>query len=124
MTTALPLNAKVRFTQERLSVLTPRDRQGLAGRVGVIQTDGNLTRKPTVYFSADETRLDIRLFRVDPRHLELVESPPQAEQEPTQDDDATDSTPTKEVDKTAAAQASEPEGGGKLSQSEMDDLFG
>jgi hypothetical protein len=124
MTTAFPLNAKVRFTQERLSVLTPRDRQGLAGRVGVIQTDGNLTRKPTVYFPADETRLDIRLFRVVPRHLELVESPLQAEQEPPQDDGVTDSNPTEEVHKTAAAEASEPGGGGKLSQSEMDDLFG
>lgn len=41
MSIAFPMDAKVRFTQERLSILTPRDRQGLAGRIGVTQTDSN-----------------------------------------------------------------------------------
>lgn len=82
MSNIFPLDAKVRFTQERLSVLTSRDRQGLAGRVGVIQTNSNLVSKPTVYFPADGTRQDLRLFRVDPRHLELVDSPPDVETTP------------------------------------------
>jgi hypothetical protein len=123
MKTAFPLDAKVRFTQERLAVLTPRDRQGLDGRIGVIQTDGNLVRKPTVYFSADGTKLDIRLFRVDPRHLELVENPPATEIAPSQTvvkpDPASDLT-----EDTAHGETSTPDGGGNLSQSELDDLFG
>jgi hypothetical protein len=52
MSTELPPDAKVRFTQERLSVLTPRDRQGLAGRIGVVETDSRSIGKPTVYFGS------------------------------------------------------------------------
>ena len=78
MSSVFPLGAKVCFTQELLSVLTARDRNGLAGRVGVVQTDGTQVSKPTVYFSADAGRPEIRLFRVDPRQLELVENPPES----------------------------------------------
>ena len=130
MATAFPLDSKVRFTQERLSVLTPRDRQGLLGRIGVIQTDENLTRKPTVYFSADGTHLDLRLFRVDPRHIELVDSPPDPGQEPpkneTETENVTDTNLTEEVSEAAPVEAevAEPDGGGNLSQSELDKLFG
>ena len=74
---SFPMDAKVRFTEERLSVLTPRDRKGLAGRIGVVQTDGARVNKPTVYFPVDGLKPDIRLFRLDPRHLELVEGPPE-----------------------------------------------
>lgn len=121
MKTAFPLDAKVRFTQERLAVLTPRDRQGLAGRIGVVQSDGNRVSKPTVYFSADGAKLDIRLFRVDPRHLELVESPPDSEKVKPANKGKTDSDRTEVA---ADGKVSEPDGGGNLSQSELDDLFG
>jgi len=106
MTTEFANDAKVRFTQERLAILTPRDRQGLAGRIGVIQTDKNSKAKPTVYFPAVGKLPEMRLFRVDPRHFELVEAPPAAE-----------TTPAVE------AGANPTEGGGNLSQSDLDDFF-
>lgn len=118
MSIAFPLDAKVRFTQERLSVLTPRDRQGLAGRIGVTQTDGKLVRKPTVYFPTDGAKLELRLFRVDPSHLELVENSPNAEITPDVNDGENHS------DLIADVETSAPDGGGTLSQSEMDNLFG
>lgn len=121
MSIAFPQDAKVRFTQERLSILTPRDRQGLAGRIGMVQIDKNFVRKPTVYFPADGARLELRLFRVDPRHLELVESPPPTEITPglNEGENQTDFTPGAAEVETAA-----PDDGGNLSQSELDKLFG
>lgn len=119
MRATFPLDAKVRFTQERLSLLTPRDRQGLAGRIGVIQSDGNFVRQPTVYFPADGAMQELRLFRVEPRHLELVESPP-TRQTPPQDDTETESDRSKD---TADAEAPVSDGDEKLSQSDMDKLF-
>jgi len=124
MSIEFPMDAKVRFTQQRLAILTPRDRQGLAGRIGVVQTDGHLVRKPTVYFAAEGTKVELRLFRVDPRHLELVESPAAAAAEP-------ESVPrldggASQPDLPAAAAdlpASAPDGGGNLSQSDMDNFF-
>ena len=104
-TQRLPINAKVRFTNDRLSVLTPPDRRQLEGRIGVIQGYWHETRQPTVYLPQDGNRLELRLLRVDPRHLELVE----------------------EAAATAKAelQISDDTGGNeKLSQSELDDLFG
>lgn len=117
MSTAFPLGAKVRFTQERLSVLTARDRNGLAGRIGEVQTDGAHVSKPTVYFPADGNRPDLRLFRVDPRQLEVVEMPPEPE--------AASASP---VPQPAAVQPSTEappatEGGGNLSQDELDNFF-
>ena len=108
MNTAFPLGAKVRFTLERLSVLTPRDRKGLAGRIGVVQTDGKLVKKPTVYFPAEGALPELRLFRVEPVQLEIVELPPAPE------------TPL-----PASAEASPPpaDGGDNLSQSDLDKLF-
>ncbi len=88
MSIEFPRGAKVRFTQERLAVLTPRDRQGLAGRIGVVQTDSNIVKKPTVYFPQDGAQVELRLFRVDLRHLELVEGPPTTEVPPRLDSDA------------------------------------
>lgn len=104
-TLQLPINAKVRFTNDRLSVLTPPDRRQLEGRIGVVQGYWHETRKPTVYWPQDGNRLELRLLRVDPRHLELVE----------------EAAPAAEAD----AQISDESGGNeKLSQSELDDLFG
>jgi hypothetical protein len=111
MSIEFPRDARVRFTQERLAVLTPRDRQGLAGRIGVVQTDSDLVRKPTVYFPKDGAMLELRLFRVDPRHLELVEGPPETEVAPRLNSDT--------VDKVTA-DAGE---GGNLSQSDLDNFF-
>jgi hypothetical protein len=105
MSIALPPDAKVRFTQERLSILTPRDRQGLAGRIGVIQTDSRLVAKPTVYFPADGNKPELRLFRVDPRQLELVESPSQPSVTP------------------GDLQPAAPGNDEKLSQSDLDNFF-
>ena len=120
MSIAFPPDAKVRFTQERLSILTPRDRQGLAGRIGVVQTDNHLARKPTVYFPADGSKPELRLFGVDPRQLELVESPPGTEMAPRIHDAAlgTDLPP-----ETAEGESSAPEGGGNLSQTDLDNFF-
>lgn len=111
MSIEFPLNAQVRFTQERLAVLTPRDRQGLEGRIGVVQTDSNLVRKPTVYFPQDGAKLELRLFRVDPRHLELVEGPPSTGVAARLSSDT--------VDEVIAT----PGEGEKLSQSELDNFF-
>ncbi|MEO8119341.1 MAG: hypothetical protein ABI606_08460 [Rhodoferax sp.] len=120
MSIAFPLDAKVRFTQERLSILTPRDRQGLAGRIGVTQTDSKLVRKPTVYFPTDGAKLELRLFRVDPSHLELVENSPSTEITPDLNDGENRSDLTVG---TADVKTSAPDDGGTLSQSEMDNLF-
>lgn len=123
MSTEFPLNSKVRFTQERLAALSPRDRAGLEGRVGKVQTDGKLVTKPTVYFPTDGKRPELRLFRVDPRQLELVEGPPP--------ETASTSAPllNEGVGYAAPSAASadvppaEPEGGGNLSQSDLDNFF-
>ena len=120
MNIAFPLDAKVRFTQERLSILTPRDRQSLAGRIGVTQTNSRLIRKPTVYFPTDGTKLELRLFRVDPSHLELVENPPDAEVTPDLDDGENHADLTAD---TADVETAAPDEGGILSQNEMDNLF-
>lgn len=105
MSIALPPEAKVRFTQERLAILTPRDRQGLAGRIGVIQSDSRSVGKPTVYFPASGNKPELRLFRVDPRHLELVEGPPHPTVTPS------------DIQPTA------PRNDEKLSQSDLDNFF-
>jgi hypothetical protein len=127
MSTEFPMNAKVRFTQERLSILTARDRQGLAGRIGVVQTDGKLIRKPTVYFPTDGTKPELRLFAVDPRQLELVEAPPATEPEPESaprlNDGANPTDPSNLTPGTAGGEASASEGGGTLSQDELDNFF-
>lgn len=108
MNTPFPLGAKVRFTQDRLSVLTLRDRKGLEGRIGVVQTDGSLVKKPTVFFPAEGARPDLRLFRVEPAQLEIVEMPPGPQAPPP-----------------ASAEASPPpaDAGENLSQSDLDKLF-
>ena len=98
MSNTFPLGAKVRFTQGRLSVLTARDRKGLAGRIGVVQTAPELAKKPTVHFPAEGALPELR----------LVELPSEPEVAPSTDAETTQ-TP--------------PEGGGSLSQSELDKLF-
>jgi hypothetical protein len=120
MNTVFLLDSKVRFTQERLSILTPRDRQGLAGRIGVVQTDGTQVSKPTVYFPADAAHLDLRLFGVDPRHLELVEIPSSAVNEPGLDVGENRAGPG---DHPAVPESAAPAEGERLSQSDMDNLF-
>ena len=84
----------------------------------MVQTDGHLVRKPTVYFPADGTKLDLRLFRVDPRHLELVESPPEITPRLNEGANHADFTHG-----TSDGQSSAPEVGGNLSQSELDSFF-
>jgi hypothetical protein len=121
MNNAFPLNSHVQFTQERLAVLTPRDRQGLTGRIGVVQTDGNKIEKPTVYFPATAAFPELRLFRVDPRHLEVVESSTSRDKEPQLDGNANHGNSSDPVDATEAATSSGDE---RLSQSDMDNLFG
>jgi hypothetical protein len=138
MFTTFPVGSKVRFTQERLSILMPRDRQGLEGRIGVVQAHGHQARKPTVQFPADGKRAELRLFAVDQKHLEMVEGPPEAPADfaaapalasaaaSSQDDasnlfdSASDATP---AGADAAPAKPADEGGGKLTQSEMDNLF-
>jgi len=71
----------VRFTQERLDVLSPSDRQRLRARVGLVEGFYKGTRKPIVYFPATQGQTDLRLFGVDPRQLELVSDVPRPLQE-------------------------------------------
>ncbi len=70
--TPISLNDKVRFKEERMAVLTPSDRKRLEGRVGVVQSYWNSTRKLTVYFLEDKGRPELRILSVDPRQLEQV----------------------------------------------------
>ena len=118
MSTAFTTGAKVRFAQQRLSTLAPRDRKGLAGRIGVVQTDGKLVKKPTVYFPADGARSELRLFRVEPAHLELVENPPDTSITPTVDAGANQSAHA-----NSNAEAPVLQDNGELSQSDLDKLF-
>ena len=74
----------------------------------MVQTDGNLVKKPTVYFPADGAQPELRLFRVEPGHLEVIEGPPSTEVKPPV---------STEANQTA------PDGNGNLSQSELDNLF-
>ena len=115
-----PANSKVRFTLERLSVLTPRDRQGLAGRIGITQTDCKFVVKPTVYFPAIADKPELRLFRVDARHLELVESPPESAM-PARVDAVENQTAL--ANPSNPQEAAAPEGGGNLSQEDLDGFF-
>jgi hypothetical protein len=122
MNIEFPLAAKVRFTQKRLSILTPRDRQGLAGRIGITQTDSTFVSKPTVYFPTDGPNLEIRLFRVDPSHLEMVELPPNTEiaSKLNESENHFDLSPAAaDVEATVSA----ADGGGILSPNEIDNLF-
>jgi hypothetical protein len=66
------LDDKVRFTKERLDVLTVLDRRRLEGRVGLVKGFRNGSRKPIVYFPEVQGQRDLRLFGVDPHQLELV----------------------------------------------------
>ncbi|MCF8167918.1 MAG: hypothetical protein K9K38_02730 [Rhodoferax sp.] len=122
MGTEFPLGAKVRFTQKRLSILTPRDRQGLAGRIGITQTDGARVSKPTVYFPKDGANLELRLFRVDPSHLELVEIPPNVEEMSSGNgrENLFERSPGPAHAKTTAPGADD---GGTLSPNDIDNLF-
>ncbi len=99
------VGAKVRFTHERLSVLMPQDRRRLEGRVGNVQGRWQGTRKLTVYFPQDGSRAELRILKMDPRHIELVEGPPVAEELP--------SPSIKEIPDDQ-----------KMSQEDLDNLFG
>jgi hypothetical protein len=96
---------KVRFTAERLSMLAPADRKRLEGRVGVVQGRWNHTRKRTVYFPEEGGRSELRILSVDPSQLERVFI------EATQPE-----VPPSHVEA--------PNGDEKLSQGDMDNLFG
>ena len=103
--TQISLDDKVRFTDERLSVLTPPDRKRLEGRIGVVQGYWNFSRKLTVYFPQDGVRSELRILSVDPRQLEQV----------AENLIGTDMAP----DITDAVS-----GDDKLSQEDLDNLFG
>lgn len=101
----IALHDKVRFKEERLEVLSPPDRKRLEGRVGVVQGHWNYSRKLTVHFPQDGMREELRILSVDPRHIELADiGPVETDLEPKLPPEAG--------------------GDGKLSQSEMDNLFG
>lgn len=100
-----PLNAKVRFAEDRLAVLMPQDRKRLEGRIGVVQSYSNHARKPTVYFPEQDDRPELRLFSVDPRHIELTDDPP----------------PEPEIEQKVIEESGDGE---KMSQDDLDKLFG
>jgi hypothetical protein len=118
MSTAFTTGARVRFAQQRLSTLAPRDRKGLAGRIGVVQTDAKLVKKPTVYFPTDGARSELRLFRVEPAHLELVENAPDTSITP-----AVDAGAKQAAHANSNAEAPALQDNGELSQSDLDKLF-
>lgn len=102
--TTLSPGDKVRFKEERLAVLTPSDRKRLENRVGVVQGRWNYSRKLTVHFPEDAGRSELRIMSVEPNQLERVFEEPQAE---------------------AAAEITQaPSGEEKLSQEDLDNLFG
>jgi len=90
--TGFAVEQAVRFTQERLDVLSPSDRQRLQGRVGSVEGFYKGTRKPIVYFPAIRDQTDLRLFGVDPRQLELVSDVPRPLDESGVGDAPNDST--------------------------------
>jgi len=96
---------KVRFTAERLSMLAPADRKRLEGRVGVVQGRWNYTRKRTVYFPEEGGRSELRILSVDPRQLERVSIEAAQPEVPP-------------------ANLEAPSGDEKLSQEDLDNLFG
>jgi hypothetical protein len=101
----IPIDAKVRFTQERLSALMPQDRRQLEGRIGTVQGHWQGTKNPTVYFAQDSSRTQLRLLKIDPRHLELVT-----------EISAPDVPQATAIDETGVDE--------KMSQEELDNLFG
>ncbi len=103
--TNIVLGDQVRFKEERLAMLTPGDRKRLSGRVGVVQSYWNFTRKLTVLFPEDAGRALLRILSVDPRQLERVDTGSMA----------TDGEP--EITGEASGEA-------KLSQEDTDNLFG
>ncbi len=120
MSIAFLPDAKVRFTHERLSILTPRDRRGLAGRIGVIQTDSRLIGKPTVYFPAAGDKPELRLFGVNPRHIELIDSHPESVINLSLRDGENHSVLASQSSDLVPAS---PDGATNLSQSDADNLF-
>lgn len=95
----------VRFKEERLAVLIPSDRKRLDGRVGVVQGYWNFTRKLTVYFPEDAGRRELRILSVDPRQLEKVAS-------------------NLIEDETQSEPAAVAGGEDRMSQEDMDNMFG
>jgi plastocyanin len=128
-TTTLSPGDKVRFTAERLSVLTPPDRKRLEGRVGIVQGRRNNTRKLTVYFPEDGARPELRILSLEPSQLERVveefvtpDVPPDSAElagaELSIEEASRADTASTEVANTEATS-----GGDKLSQEELDKLF-
>ncbi len=112
--TQISLGDTVRFTEERLSVLTPSDRKRLLGRMGVVQGNWNFSRKLTVYFPEDGGRRELRILSVDPRQLEPVPATLIA----------TDIEAAIQIDtEIEPAVAEAPSGDETLSQEDMDNLF-
>ena len=103
--TTISLNDKVRFTQERLCVLSLPDRKRLEDRVGVVQGYWNHTRRLTVYFPQESGKPELRIPNIDPRQLERVS-----------EDAVKTEMPPPIVDAAS--------GDAKLSQDDMDNLFG
>jgi len=86
-------------------MLTSTYRKRLEGRVGVVQGRWNFTRKLTVLFPEDADRTLLRILSVDPRQLERVAgSDISMGGVPELTDEASDDA--------------------KLSQEDMDNLFG
>ena len=103
--TTLSQGDQVRFTAERLSMLAPTDKKRLEGRVGIVHGRWNHTRKLTVYFPDDGGRSELRILSVEPNQLERV---------------AIDAAQPE----VAPTNVEAPSGDDKLSQEDMDNLFG
>lgn len=101
----ISLGDHVRFNEDRLALLTAADKKRLEGRVGEVQGYWNSTRKLIVAFPEESGRPALRILGVDPRHLERV-----VEKE----------SPTETASQVDAA----IKGDAKLSQDDLDNLFG
>lgn len=123
-TTTLIKGDKVRFTAERLSVLTPADRKRLEGRVGTVQGRWNHTRKLTVYFPEDGNREELRILSQEPNQLErVVEDVAKPDAPPVSAAVAGDEVSSADTASTEDAHVEVASGGDKLSQEELDKLF-
>lgn len=101
----ISLGDHVRFNEDRLVLLTLADKKRLEGRVGVVQGYWNSTRKLIVAFPEHCGRPILRILGVDPRYLERVIEEEIASGDAPKVDD-------------------EIQGDSKLSQDDLDNLFG
>jgi hypothetical protein len=106
-------------------VLTPADRKRLEGRVGTVCGRWNYTRKLTVYFPEDGDRAELRILSQEPNQLErVIEDVTTPDAPPDHAEVAPEAASSADAASTEDAHTEAASGGDKLSQEELDKLFG